>query len=65
VIVMIITPPTPLRPWQWLQEDLESVDRSVTPWVLVLTHSPWSVKLSQPARSGLGTACLKWRDPGW
>lgn len=27
--------------YQWLEEDLAKVDRSVTPWVIALTHPPW------------------------
>jgi hypothetical protein len=27
--------------YQWLLADLESVDRSVTPWVLAMFHHPW------------------------
>ncbi|GMH18800.1 hypothetical protein Nepgr_020641 [Nepenthes gracilis] len=27
--------------YAWLQNDLQSVDRAVTPWVLVLVHAPW------------------------
>lgn len=26
--------------YQWLQSDLAGVDRSITPWVMVLTHRP-------------------------
>lgn len=27
--------------YRWLSEDLAHVDRSVTPWVIALTHPPW------------------------
>ncbi|CAL4890661.1 unnamed protein product [Urochloa decumbens] len=27
--------------WTWLQEELKRVDRKVTPWLVVLMHSPW------------------------
>jgi hypothetical protein len=27
--------------YAWLQQDLASVDRSVTPWVIVQLHAPW------------------------
>lgn len=27
--------------YQWLQADLGKVDRSNTPWLVVLTHAPW------------------------
>jgi len=27
--------------YRWLQEDLAKVDRSVTPWIIALTHPPW------------------------
>lgn len=27
--------------YKWLQADLQSVDRSVTPWVIVVMHCPW------------------------
>ena len=27
--------------YKWLQRDLQSVDRSVTPWLLVFLHAPW------------------------
>ena len=27
--------------YQWLLSDLESVDRSVTPWLIVVMHCPW------------------------
>lgn len=27
--------------FKWLQGDLAKVDRSVTPWLIVLLHAPW------------------------
>jgi predicted phosphodiesterase len=27
--------------YRWLQKDLAEVDRTVTPWVIALTHPPW------------------------
>ncbi|XP_062204349.1 purple acid phosphatase 2-like [Phragmites australis] len=27
--------------WMWLQGELNRVDRKVTPWLIVLVHSPW------------------------
>ncbi|KAL6599825.1 hypothetical protein ACP70R_023853 [Stipagrostis hirtigluma subsp. patula] len=27
--------------WTWLQEELKRVNRSETPWLIVLVHSPW------------------------
>ncbi len=27
--------------YQWLQTDLESIDRTVTPWIVVVMHCPW------------------------
>lgn len=27
--------------FQWLQSDLKKVDRSVTPWLIVVLHAPW------------------------
>lgn len=27
--------------WTWLQDELKKVDREVTPWLVVLMHSPW------------------------
>ncbi|CAA0818844.1 Purple acid phosphatase 22 [Striga hermonthica] len=27
--------------YKWLQADLASIDRAITPWVLVLVHVPW------------------------
>ncbi|KAH8964065.1 hypothetical protein BDL97_04G044600 [Sphagnum fallax] len=27
--------------WTWLQTELSTVDRNVTPWLLVLLHCPW------------------------
>lgn len=27
--------------WQWLSQDLMSVNRSVTPWVIMDIHNPW------------------------
>jgi hypothetical protein len=27
--------------YAWLQSDLATIDRSVTPWVLVMLHAPW------------------------
>jgi len=27
--------------YEWLSEDLSSIDRSVTPWVIVMMHAPW------------------------
>ncbi|GER54228.1 purple acid phosphatase [Striga asiatica] len=27
--------------YKWLQSDLASIDRAITPWVLVLVHVPW------------------------
>lgn len=27
--------------YQWLEKELQAVDRSVTPWVIALWHSPW------------------------
>lgn len=27
--------------WAWLQAELARVDRKTTPWLVVLTHSPW------------------------
>jgi len=27
--------------YQWLQKDLEKVDRSVTPWLIAGWHAPW------------------------
>jgi UDP-2,3-diacylglucosamine pyrophosphatase LpxH len=27
--------------YRWLKEDLAKVDRSVTPWLIALTHAPW------------------------
>jgi 3',5'-cyclic AMP phosphodiesterase CpdA len=27
--------------YRWLQNELASVDRSTTPWLIVLMHSPW------------------------
>ena len=27
--------------YQWLEKDLQSVDRSKTPWIFVGTHAPW------------------------
>ena len=29
------------RQFAWLDKDLEGVDRSVTPWVIVGSHCPW------------------------
>lgn len=27
--------------YKWLEQDLASVDRSLTPWLIALTHPPW------------------------
>ena len=27
--------------YQWLEQELPKVNRSETPWLIVLTHSPW------------------------
>lgn len=27
--------------WQWLEDELPKVNRSLTPWLIVLVHSPW------------------------
>jgi len=27
--------------YSWLEQDLAKVDRSLTPWIIVLTHPPW------------------------
>ncbi|KAJ7561312.1 hypothetical protein O6H91_03G023600 [Diphasiastrum complanatum] len=27
--------------FEWLQADLKKVDRSVTPWIFIITHVPW------------------------
>ena len=27
--------------YTWLEEDLATVDRSRTPWLIVLLHAPW------------------------
>jgi len=35
------TTDTSSEQWKWLVADLASVDRSTTPWVIVVTHSPW------------------------
>lgn len=32
--------PTSLQ-YNWLQTNLETVDRSITPWILVVMHCPW------------------------
>jgi len=34
------TNPTSLQ-YNWLQNNLESVDRSVSPWIIVVMHCPW------------------------
>ncbi|GAA5886497.1 hypothetical protein JCM6882_001657 [Rhodosporidiobolus microsporus] len=34
---------------EWLKADLEKVDRSVTPWVIVQLHRPWYTSMSPPA----------------
>lgn len=44
VHVIYLNPYTPTDPssrqYQWLSQDLSALDRSLTPWVLVLTHCP-------------------------
>ena len=27
--------------WTWLENDLKTVDRTKTPWLLVIIHAPW------------------------
>lgn len=27
--------------YEWLKEDLESLNRNITPWVIAFTHGPW------------------------
>ncbi|KAL2603251.1 hypothetical protein R1flu_017223, partial [Riccia fluitans] len=27
--------------YRWMEADLKTVDRSVTPWVVIITHTPW------------------------
>ncbi|KAG5182356.1 Metallo-dependent phosphatase-like protein [Tribonema minus] len=43
--VVVLNPYTPARagsPQQrWLAADLAALDRSVTPWLIVITHCPW------------------------
>jgi hypothetical protein len=34
------TNPTSLQ-FNWLQNNLESIDRTITPWVIVIMHCPW------------------------
>jgi hypothetical protein len=29
--------------WRWLKKDLRSIDRNLTPWVIVGMHAPWWV----------------------
>jgi hypothetical protein len=43
-----------LRQYTWLESELQSVDRSVTPWVLVTFHRPWYC--SNTAHPGSGDA---------
>lgn len=42
--------------YQWLEQDLKSIDRDVTPWVIVVMHCPWYN--SNQAHSGEQQAVL-------
>jgi hypothetical protein len=54
--------------YQWLQEDLAKIDRTKTPWVIGVWHTPWCVHLRSRPNHGLarvwvclflrGTSCL-------
>lgn len=42
----------------WLRKDLESVDRTKTPWVIVAGHRPWYISASNDS----GTICTECKD---
>ncbi|KAK0545822.1 hypothetical protein OC846_005274 [Tilletia horrida] len=48
---------------QWLEADLASVDRSVTPWVVFSGHRPWYTTSSSSSPSNGCTACKAAFEP--
>lgn len=49
--------------YAWLEQDLKSVDRSVTPWIISASHCPWynSNQVGQEPRApSLFFSSLQW-----